>query len=202
MNRINRCVLAGLLTLGFIMPSAQASEASDDQIKGRVEAALMLSPVLSGRDITVEISEGVVMLSGAIGNSSERELALQVAASMPGVESVEEDLELQQGNDASPEAAQSAQLRESAFFDWQRAHIATKLRQDFADSPAIEGGDITFTLDGDTLLLEGEVDTELERMVATQLSQRLDEVSVVDNRLSVREETEAAEPVEMPGEED
>lgn len=202
MNRFNRRILAGLLSLGFIMPAAIASEASDDLVKGRVEAALMLSPVLSGRNITVEISEGMVVLSGAIGNSTERELALQVAASMPGVEGVEEDLELQQGNDTSPDAAQSAQLRESAFFDWQRAHIATQLRQEFADSPAIEGEDIEFTLEGDTLILEGEVDTELERMVATQLSQRMEEVSVVDNRLHVREEAAAAEPVEMPGEED
>ncbi|MCH8550400.1 MAG: BON domain-containing protein [Natronospirillum sp.] len=202
MNRFNRRIVAGLLTLGLIIPAATASEASDDQIKGRVEAALMLSPVLSGRNITVEISEGMVTLSGVIGNSTERDLAQQVAASMPGVEGVEEDLELQQGNDASPDATQSAQLRESAFFDWQQAHIATKLRQEFADSPAIEGEDITFMLDGETLVLEGEVDTELERMVATQLSQRLDEVSVVDNRLNVREEAAAAEPVEMPGEED
>ena len=198
MNSFTRILMTGLIAFGLLLPATAAWADSDDLIKGRVEAALMLSPVLSGRDIEVAFSDGTITLTGNIGSSLERQLALDVAASMPGVENVEEDLELQQGNGGSAEAAQSADLRASALIDWRQAHITAQLRQEFSDSPALDGEGIEFRLEGDTLVLEGDVESELERMVATQLSQRLDDVSVVDNRLEVTEESDPAEQVEMP----
>lgn len=198
MNSFTRIMLVSLIPLGLLFPASAAWADSDDLIKGRVEAALMLSPVLSSRSIDVEIEDGAAKLTGTIGGSLERELAVAVASSMPGVDSVEEGLDLQQGNGGSPEATQRAETQASALINWRQAHIAAQLRQDFADSPALEGENIDFRLEGDTLVLEGEVESELERMVATQLSQRLDDVSVVDNRLEVLEETAPAEQVEMP----
>ena len=198
MSNFTRIMLTSLISLGLLFPASAAWAESDDLIKGRVEAALMLSPILSNRNIEVAYEGGTITLSGTISGSLERQLAVDVAASMPGVDSVEEDLDLQQGNAGSGQAAQRTQAQESALINWRQAHIAAQLRQDFADSPALEGEGIAFRLEGDTLVLEGEVESELERMVATQLSQRLEDVSVVDNRLEVLEETAPAEQVEMP----
>lgn len=197
MKRKSQIPLFCLVLSALVWTGPAWAEDADERITGRVETALLLSPVLSGRSIDVSVEDGNVVLSGNIGSNLERDLALAVAASMPGVNEVEESLDLQQG-EANTEAAQNAQLRQSSFNEWQQAHIAAQLRQDFAESPVLDGENITFVLDGDHLTLEGSVETELERMVATQLSQRLEAVAVVDNRLEVEEEPTATEPVEMP----
>jgi len=58
----------------------------------RIETALLRSEELEYRPFQIEVDDGVVILSGYIGSEQERLAALRVAASVEGVERIEENL--------------------------------------------------------------------------------------------------------------
>jgi cytidylate kinase len=58
----------------------------------RIETALLRSEELEYRPFQIEVDDGVVMLSGYIGSEREKQAALRVAASVEGVERIEENL--------------------------------------------------------------------------------------------------------------
>jgi len=73
-----------------------AVEARDDQVKGAVESRLGTRDDLSDGKINVEVSNGVVRLSGNVASQADRLTALTVARSTSGVRSVVSDLAVQQ----------------------------------------------------------------------------------------------------------
>lgn len=180
--------LLSLLALG-LSPLATAN--ADAVLQGQAEAALFLSPELDDQVFDVEVNDAVVRVSGSLNSADHRELVVDILSGLPGVASVEEDLNLQSGGNNSPEQAMAQQ---EAYENWQLAHISMELRQAFADSPAVDGENIEFSLDGNTLLLQGSVSSEIARTVASQLAQRLERVDVVNNQLEV---SETSEPVEQ-----
>lgn len=186
MKQFGRIAPLVLLTASLTFTSTLAwADESDDLVQGRVEAGLFLSPRLSNADITVSVDQGQVVLSGSLSGSAQRDLALSIANGIPGVEAVSDDLDLQSGGNNQQTAAGNAQRQSSAYIAWQEAHLASELMASLDNSPAMEDYDISLTLEGETLILEGEVATDIERTVATQLAQRLDGVAVVNNQIQV-----------------
>ena len=194
MKQLGRIAPLVMLTASLTFTSTFAwADESDDLIQGRVEAGLFLSPRLSNADITVSVDQGVVVLSGTLGGSAQRDLAMGIASGIPGVDDVSDDLSLQGGGNDEQTTAGNAQRQSDAFIAWQEAHMVSELMESLENSPAMEDFDISLSLEGDTLILEGQVATDIERTVATQLAQRLEGVSVVNNQIQVAaaEDTDA-----------
>ncbi|MBL7090427.1 BON domain-containing protein [Acidovorax sp.] len=61
----------------------------DGVITSRVRAALILSPVVNSYNISVESHQGVVLLSGMAADPTQIDLAVFVAQTVPGVNSVD-----------------------------------------------------------------------------------------------------------------
>lgn len=83
--------------------ASPTQSATDDAIAGKVEAALLFSGQFDTMDIRTDVSKGQVILTGSKGQviltgkvNSEvnRELAQEVAASLDGVVSVENKLDV------------------------------------------------------------------------------------------------------------
>lgn len=65
------------------------SAISDGWITTKVKSTLMYSSNVSGSDISVNTTDGVVTLSGKVGSGAEQSLAIELAQNVRGVESVE-----------------------------------------------------------------------------------------------------------------
>lgn len=71
-----------------------SSSLSDEAITAKVQAALATDPATQGAQIKVSTDQGVVQLAGFVSSNSVRDQAANVAGSVQGVRSVDNDLRL------------------------------------------------------------------------------------------------------------
>jgi translation elongation factor EF-1beta len=69
-------------------------QGNDEEIAEQVRYALAADAYTADLNIDVEVEYGVVYLHGKVGSIDDIEQAEQIAGSVPGVEDVEEDLEI------------------------------------------------------------------------------------------------------------
>lgn len=68
----------------------------DSVITGRVKTAIIKDDSLNAAEVNVETFKGQVQLSGFVGSKEEMDKAVELARSVKGVESVENDMRLKQ----------------------------------------------------------------------------------------------------------
>ncbi len=66
--------------------------ADDKSIKARLKTDLYRDPVVKGTEVQINVLRGNVQLSGFVDNEQQKMRAGQIAASVPGVQSVHNDL--------------------------------------------------------------------------------------------------------------
>jgi osmotically-inducible protein OsmY len=66
----------------------------DATVTGKVKADFIEDPLTKGRDISVTTEHGVVRLSGFVDSKEQRNEAMRVAKAVPGVDSVDNELQL------------------------------------------------------------------------------------------------------------
>jgi hyperosmotically inducible protein len=72
-------------------------EAMDDStVTAKVKSALIDDPSTKAHDIKVETRQGVVQLSGFVGNAAQKEAAGKVAGAVTGVKSVQNNISVRQ----------------------------------------------------------------------------------------------------------
>jgi len=76
--------------------------ASDTVIAARVRSSLDKVELADDSDVNVEVSAGVVQLSGFVKNSEEKNRAGDAASSVPGVRDVENHIALTEENESEP----------------------------------------------------------------------------------------------------
>jgi len=82
--------LAAILSLG----AGCAKKADDAKIAGDIQSKFSQDSGLSGKQLTVQASEGTVTLAGTVDSDSQREAASRQAASVPGVKQVINNLQV------------------------------------------------------------------------------------------------------------
>ena len=104
-QRPMRMLYAGLAiaaTLGAVACSTMshrtaAERQTDNEIAARVASALNADPSIYARHIDVRTYNGVVHLGGYVWNNSDLVTAQEIAATVPGVRQVVDDMELERG---------------------------------------------------------------------------------------------------------
>jgi osmotically-inducible protein OsmY len=74
-----------------------AATAADQALAARVEIALNNDPRIYARHVDVDATEGIVSLSGYVWSTGELYAAREIAAGVPGVLRVDNELELKIG---------------------------------------------------------------------------------------------------------
>jgi len=102
LNGVLPAVVALVAACGVVACSTaprrtEAERAADADTTARVEAALTEDPNLYARHIDVRVDRGVVHLGGFVWSDEDFRLARHDAASVPGVRSVETEMELMRG---------------------------------------------------------------------------------------------------------
>ncbi len=154
MHATLRNVLGLSLALA-LMPGVGAASAraplqtdfDDDDIAEAVETELTVQRGVFSHDIDVTVRQGVVTLDGEVGDLLSRERAAQVAASVAGVASIINRIEVRQS-------------------DVDDRTLVADLEQALLVDPAIEAGQLTVTARNGRVELSGTVDSWQERELA------------------------------------
>jgi osmotically-inducible protein OsmY len=109
-KRVSYAVVAVAVSCGVAAcasgpPKTDAQVQADKVMAERVEAALSADKALFAKHITAHADNGVVRLTGYVWEASDFEEATSIAANVPGVTRVVNDLELNRnGNESGPVA--------------------------------------------------------------------------------------------------
>lgn len=93
-------VLPGAFTTGCSVTHHQESVSSyekDKEIVARIKTALYADPAVKGSEVKVTSLDGVVQLSGFVQSQEAKQRAAQIAAAVPGVVKVYNNLILPSG---------------------------------------------------------------------------------------------------------
>lgn len=143
---------------------------SDIQVQKDVMDELKWEPYLNASEIGVAVKNGIVTLSGQVDSYYKKLLAERVAKRVAGVKAVAEDIQV----GISPASHKTdAEIAEAVF---------TALRW----HPAVQEEKIKIKVEDGTVILEGEVEWEYQRVNAKSAIENLTGVRSVVNLISVK----------------
>lgn len=100
-------VMAGVLALALAMGACKGAP-NDAELTSTVKTKLQAAAPLAGATIDVAVKEGVVTLTGNVGNKTAKDAAEAAAQGVPGVRSVTNNIAVKASASASPSAPSAA----------------------------------------------------------------------------------------------
>lgn len=192
-------VLAVLALFLYFMPQGRAlsgrlfgwtKSAADLALTNQVKSAFTLSKRLSAYAIDVESKDGAVTLTGQVPTETDRELAGNVVKDVPGVKSVDNQIQVQPGLKPS-EASVREGMRVTDL------EIRADLNEKLLASQGLQGQKIQVAVQDRIVTLSGQVDTPSQKTGAEQLARSVANVVDVVNNLSTNNPSAAQN--ETPG---
>lgn len=147
-------------------------------IKGKVEGALLINDELNNFDIDVDTDQDEVVLSGAVNSSAEKDLAEEVALSIDGVNSVDNQLQI---------VANSTQnnIEQDASAVIQDAAITAMVKTSLLTNDTVSGTDIEVETKQRVVTLKGEVESSAASDLAEKIAENTEDVRAVENKLQI-----------------
>jgi hyperosmotically inducible protein len=158
---------------------------------GEVKAALELDRNLKPYSIDVDSHEGVVTLKGEVPREDFKAEAAQLAAAVPGVREVRNELRI---NAALPAPAEGGRTLGENFDD---KALEAKVKLAFSLNKQLDGTNISVRAYRREVTLGGDVDTPEQHQLALKLAGNTTDVIKVDDQIQLRGGP-AASPVASP----
>ncbi len=158
-------IAASLLLIGV---SLQASE-TDDRIGSSAKKSYVFRTYLKGDDIRILSENGAVTLTGTVSQESGKSLALDTVAGLPGVKSVDNQLEVKgQVPAAYSDAWVAARVKSSLLYHRNVNLAGTKVS----------------AKDG-TVTLRGEASNKAQKDLTTEYAKDAEGVKKVKNEMTI-----------------
>jgi hyperosmotically inducible periplasmic protein len=170
-NQSKLIVLAVAMGLGSATAFAGAME--DTALTTRVKAALVANPSTKAHQVDVTSKDGVVQLKGYVDDSTGINAAGSVVSSVQGVTKVENNLQVK-----------TSERTAGVVID--DALITTKVKSSLLADSGTHGLKIDVDTRKGVVQLNGFVASETEKTLAQNLAAKVEGVSSVENKLSVR----------------
>jgi hyperosmotically inducible periplasmic protein len=171
-----RVALLSVMAYLFLINVNFASE-TDDQIISSAKDSYVFKTFLKDGDVQIQSKDGVVTLSGTVTEESHKQLAEETAANLPGVESVNNELELK--------GERPAEMSDT----W----ITLKVKSTLLFHRSVSAMTEVSTKDG-IVTLKGEADNQAQIDLTTEYAKDVEGVKKVKNEMTVAKA--AKEPVE------
>jgi hyperosmotically inducible protein len=170
---IRVALMAGVVALLLTGVPLHASE-MDDRIESSARNSYIFATYLIGDDIKIQSVDGVVTLTGTVSKESHKSMAQEILASLPGVKSVDNRLEVK---GAPPSANSDAWLSEKvkATLSFHRSVNASKTEV------YVSEGIVT---------LRGEAASESQKSLMTEYAKEVEGVKEVKNEMTVSKTSE------------
>jgi osmotically-inducible protein OsmY len=148
----------------------------DDRIESSAKKSYVFTTYLQGDDINIQSKDGVVTLTGTVSEESHKSLAQETVAGLPGVESVDNRLEVKGDHPAEKSDA------------WLKAKVKTALLFHRNVSAMTEVN----TKDG-TVTLQGDATSQAQKDLTTAYVKDVEGVKDVKNEMTVSKATKTTE---------
>lgn len=173
-------------------PDPSAPQAVHDAwIDGRVETALALNPHLQPFRIETNVENAVVRLEGTLASPVDRDLALEIARGVEGVESVDSRLQVKEASAPAPDATAnepSGDVEERSFSQWiADATTTARVKTNLLANGTTRALDVGVSTRNDVVTLTGTVASRREKMLAEMVAANTEDITHVKNELKVRE---------------
>jgi hyperosmotically inducible periplasmic protein len=155
-------------TMLITSPSLRASD-TDDRIESSAAKSYTFKTTLKDDSIKVESKDGVVTLTGTVADASQKSLAENTVASLPGVTSVVNQLQI---NGEQPAEHSDA---------WITTKVKTALL--FHRNVSATGTKV-YTKNG-VVTLQGEANSAAQKELTTEYAKDIDNVKSVNNEMTV-----------------
>jgi hyperosmotically inducible protein len=179
---------AAVATTGTTTPrSADITRKDDSSVTAMVQSKYFLDPDIKVREIGVDTRNGVVTLRGDVASDNERAKALILARTTPGVDRVEDALQVNaslapaSGPGSAP-AAQGPQQPPAQSVD---ATLTDQVRSRFAGDPQLKSTSLEMMVKDGVLLLEGSVPSAAMKQRALTIARETDGIIQVIDKISV-----------------
>ncbi|WP_041543198.1 molecular chaperone OsmY [Oceanimonas sp. GK1] len=149
---------------------------NDSMITGKVKSALLNDDAVASVDISVETTQGRVVLSGFVPAQAQAERAVGIAEGVKGVVSVDDQLHVREAG--TPEDDSLAGLAGDAL-------ITGKIKAVLLADPVVAGTAVSVETDNGVVHLSGEVDSPEQAAQAANLARNIDGVDTVKNDIKV-----------------
>lgn len=141
-----------------------------------LEAKLAKTDQLSALAINTDVKDGVARLEGEVERDSQRKLATEIAASVDGVTSVNNELQV---------TGEQASLGDKIAEGMSDAALTAKVKSRLLASENTSGLKIDVDANDDTVTLSGEVESDTERELAVMIAANTAGVEDVRDNLSI-----------------
>lgn len=156
---------------------------SDATTTTKVKTSLSFSKRLSGFDIGVNTSDGIVTLTGQVPSEDLKSFAAEIARDTEGVKEVRNDITVNLSAQPSSESVKVEDLE-----------IRAAILESFARSPELGGKNIDVKVENRTVKLTGTVDTPAQKNGAEQTARAVSGVAGITNDLAVANPQAGTEP--------
>ncbi|RBP47112.1 BON domain-containing protein [Arenicella xantha] len=156
-------------------------EAYQGWLDGKVEMALMLNTNLNAFEINTKTAMNTVTLSGTVDSPVHAELAEQIALGVDGIESVNNELTV----DQDVVVNESREEQKSFSQHWTDATTTAKIKSKLLLEDTVKGLDISVDTDHSVVTLNGTVESDAAKDLVESIAENTESVATVNNQLIV-----------------
>lgn len=154
----------------------------DAYITGRLITAYALSEHLKATDIHVDVQDRKAILSGEVGNDIQRDLAVEIARGIEGLDDVESTLEVVERDSEQASASESTSFARH-FND---ASIKARVKTRLLWNSNVSGLSIDVDAKQGEVTLSGAVESREQAALAVAITENTEGVSKVVDDLKVQ----------------
>lgn len=162
-----------------VLANEWQGEANDAWLDGKLETALLLNTQLNNFKIDTDIKSNTAILTGEVNNETQKELAGEIARNIEGISTVKNNLTVNADYRNDDDDASFSRT-------WNDMTVTAGLKIEFATQDELNDTDISVSTDNGVVTLKGNVNTEAEKDLATEMARGYDKVVEVNDELVVK----------------
>lgn len=160
-------MLAVVSVLSFNLPVRASGQ--DSQIESSAKQSYVFKTYLKDDDIKIKSKDGAVSLTGTVSEESRKSLAAETVASLPGVKSVDNKLEVK--GEKHPEMSDG----------W----LMTKVKTSLLYHRSVSGLKTEVDVKDGVVILRGAAENQAQKDLATEYAKDIEGVKNVKNEMTV-----------------
>jgi osmotically-inducible protein OsmY len=162
-------VLIAMVVFLFIINVHLFASETDDRIESTAKQSYVFKTYLKGDDIKIQSKDGVATMTGTVSEESHKTLARETVASLPGVVSVDNRLE----------------IRGKAPAMYSNAWLITKVKSTLLFHRNVNATGTEVLANDGTVTLRGEANSTAQKDLTTEYAKDVEGVRAVNNEMTV-----------------
>jgi osmotically-inducible protein OsmY len=162
------------------------SAVKDAWLHGKLESALLFNEYLNSFNIDTDVKNGTAYLRGAVESDIDRDLAGEIAESIDGITSVENELMVDKAKAQMTADDEKSKEREGFKQSVLNATLTARVKSQLLINTNTTGTAINVDSDEGVVTLSGEVESGEEKDLAIRIASNTEGAKSVTDQLMVR----------------